>query len=148
MPLKVLIINESRIMRNLLIRTLNRSRIAEFEFVEAADGARALVAFDDEPIDIVITDWQMPDMTSMEFVRKVRARGDTGHTRLVVLTDENLVDGIEEVLGSAGADAFLCKPFTVEEVEQKLRDLVEGVIALKGRPRQIGNRGWLSRMFS
>lgn len=150
MALKALVVDDSRIMRNMVIRALNRSKLAEFEFVEAGDGAEALALFDKEPIDIALVDWNMPNMTGIEFVRQIRAKGNTGHIPLVMVTSEKSMGKIEEALDSAGANAFICKPFTDEEVEQKLRKLVEGVLALKAQPEQSsgGGGGWFSRMFS
>jgi two-component system, chemotaxis family, chemotaxis protein CheY len=148
MALKALIVDDSRIMRNMVIRALNRSGLAEFEFVEAGDGAEALVIFDKEPIDLALIDWNMPNMTGIEFVREVRAKGNNGHIPLIMVTSEKSMGKIEEALDQAGANAFICKPFTDEEIVQKLRKLVEGVVALKAQPQQSGGGGWLSRMFS
>jgi two-component system, chemotaxis family, chemotaxis protein CheY len=146
MALKALVVDDSRIMRNIAIRALNRSGLAEFEFFEADDAAGALAAFDSKPIDLALIDWNLPDMTGIEFVRLVRARGNTVHIPLVMVTSEKSRGNIEEALGPAGADAFIRKPLTDEEVEQKMRKPVESVLALKAGPRSRG--GWLARIFS
>jgi two-component system chemotaxis response regulator CheY len=148
MKLKALIVDDSRIMRNMVIRALNRSGLSEFEFVEAGDGAEALTLFDKEPIDIALIDWNMPNMTGIEFVRQIRAKGNTEHIPLIMVTSEKSMGKIEEALDQAGANAFICKPFTDDEIVQKLRKLVEGVVARKSQPQQTSGGGWLSRMFS
>jgi two-component system, chemotaxis family, chemotaxis protein CheY len=137
MPLKALVVDDSRVMRNMVKTNLTKARLGEFEFVEAEDGADALTKFDDS-IDIAFVDWNMPNMTGIEFVRQVRARGNTEHVPMVMVTSEKAMGKIEEALDEAGANAYICKPFTAEEMQHKLQSLVEGVEALKQAPPPSG----------
>jgi len=71
---------------------------------------------------LAFVDWNMPDMTGIDFVRQVRARGDSAHVPLVMVTSEKAMSKVEEALDGAGASAYVCKPFTVDDVD--LRNLV------------------------
>ena len=65
-----LVVDDSRIMRTLVMQSLTKTKLAEFTFVEAEDGADALAKFDPAKIDIVFADWNMLNMTGVEFVKK------------------------------------------------------------------------------
>jgi two-component system chemotaxis response regulator CheY len=129
MQLNALVIDDSRVMRNMVIQSLNRTKLAEWVFVEASDGADALTKFNPEEIDICFVDWNMPNMTGIDFVKEVRSRGDNDHVPMVMVTSEKSMGKIEEALDSAGANAYICKPFTVEEMEAKLGKIVEEIEA-------------------
>lgn len=94
---------------------------------KATDGQDALTKFDPKEIDIGFVDWNMPNMTGIEFVREVRSLYGGGMTGcpLVMVTSEKTIGKIQEALDEAGADAFICKPFTVEELQSKLKKVVE-----------------------
>jgi two-component system chemotaxis response regulator CheY len=145
MKVKALVIDDSRVMRNMVMQSLIKSRLAEFEFVEAEDGAVALGKFNPDEIDIAFVDWNMPNMTGIEFVRQVRARGDNAHIPLVMVTSEKTMGKIEEALDAAGASAYVCKPFTPDELTHKLHKIFEGMEARHQPQAQSG--GLLGRLF-
>lgn len=128
MMLKALVIDDSRVMRSVVMTTLRRSGLAEFEFTEAEDGADGLAKFDPQTTDIVFADWNMPNMTGIDFVRAVRAAHSQPRVPIVMVTSERTTAKMDEALNSAGADAFICKPFTTDDVEQKL----SGILAALG----------------
>jgi two-component system chemotaxis response regulator CheY len=144
MKLKALVIDDSRVMRNMVMQNLNKTRLAEFEFVEAEDGEDALSKFDADSIDIAFVDWNMPKMTGIDFVRQVRALGNTDHIAMVMVTSEKTMGKIEEALDEAGANAYICKPFTVEDLVRKLQPLFEEIAASRG-DSEASN--FLSRLF-
>ena len=132
MKLKALVIDDSKIMRQMVMKALRESRVAEWEFVEAEDGADALAKFDPNAVDICFVDWNMPTMTGVEFVKKARDRGDTGLVPMVMVTSEKSMAKIEEAMDQAEADAFICKPFTADDMKGKLQrivDRLEGLMA-------------------
>lgn len=143
MKLKALVIDDSRVMRNMVIQAVTKTRLAEFEFLEAGDGAEALAKFDTEQIDLAFVDWNMPNMTGIDFVRQVRAKGNTEHIPLIMVTSEKAMGKVEEALDEAGANAYICKPFTVEDVERKLKPLLEKIAA----HQQAGGGGFFSKLF-
>jgi two-component system chemotaxis response regulator CheY len=144
MKLKALVIDDSRVMRNMVMQSLNKTRLAEFEFLEAEDGEDALAKFDADNIDVAFVDWNMPRMTGIDFVRKVRALGNTDHIAMVMVTSEKTMGKIEEALDEAGANAYICKPFTAEDLVRKLQPLFEEIAASRG---ESGSETFLDRLF-
>jgi two-component system chemotaxis response regulator CheY len=143
--LRALVIDDSRIMRNMVMNALRQSRLATFEFTEAEDGAAALTKFNPANIDICFVDWNMPNMTGVEFIRKARARGDAFNVPMVMVTSEQTVTKIEEALSQAGADAYICKPFTAEDMRVKLERVINKVLVAKAAPEKPA--GFFSRVF-
>jgi two-component system chemotaxis response regulator CheY len=77
MKLKAMIVDDSRIMRSMIIQSLRKTQLAEFEFTEAEDGTEALARFRTKQTDILFVDWNMPNLTGIDLVRKLRATGKT-----------------------------------------------------------------------
>ncbi len=128
MAVQALVVDDSSVMRKIVIKSLNEAKFCELEFIEAVDGADALEKLGQNPIDIAFVDWNMPNMTGIEFVREVRnieRREDRDKIPLVMVTSERTIAKIEEALDEAGADGFISKPFTVEELQRKLKPAVE-----------------------
>jgi two-component system chemotaxis response regulator CheY len=129
MRLKALVIDDSGIMRKMVMKSLTEAKLADFEFVEAVDGADALAKFDPQEIGIAFVDWNMPNMTGVDFVRavraKLRAQDYTEDLPMVMVTSEKTMAKIQEALDEAGADAFITKPFTTEELARKLKKVVD-----------------------
>ena len=116
---KALVVDDSRAMRIILSRTL-----AEFGFevMQAANGREALEIMDQKggSISLVLLDWNMPEVTGIEVVEKLRAQEAFKTVRLVMVTTETEIEQMARAL-DAGADEYLMKPFTRESVEDKLR---------------------------
>ena len=155
--LNALVVDDSGVMRKMVMRGLTESKLVDFEFIEAVDGRDALTKFDPKTIDIGFVDWNMPNMTGIEFVREVRSLygGGVGSVPLVMVTSEKTMGKIQEALDEAGADAYICKPFTVEELQAKLKKTVEraGIVRMrrdvaeKKKLAQAGGGGLLGKLF-
>jgi two-component system chemotaxis response regulator CheY len=131
MKLKALVVDDSRVMRSMIIQSLRKTELAEFEFVEAEDGSDALGKFSPKNTDIMFVDWNMPKLTGIDFVRKVRATGKTAHIPIVMVTSEKSMGKIQEALDEAGADDYITKPFTVDEMSRKLSRLIAAMPAAR-----------------
>ena len=125
--LKAMVIDDSRVMRMMVMNSLGRVKLADFEFVEAEDGIDALEKFDPKEIDIIFADWNMPRMTGIEFVRKVRGNKKNQNLPIIMITSEQTVGKMNEALGRAGATAYICKPFTDADLQRKLTRIVAEV---------------------
>ena len=116
-PLPVLVVDDSRAQRRLLVRTLNKWG---YETIEAASGQEALSICAGVDIDLVISDWLMPGMSGIEFCKAFRELKQDRPAYFVLLTAqterERLAEGLE-----SGADDFLSKPFNVVELKARLR---------------------------
>jgi two-component system, chemotaxis family, chemotaxis protein CheY len=126
---EALVVDDSRVMRGMVIQALLRTGLADFEFTEAGDGDEALEKFNPRHTDIMFVDWNMPHVSGIDFVRKVRAAGNTGHIPIVMVTGEKTIGKMEEALDQAGADEYVTKPFTIDVLRRKLRPLIERVQA-------------------
>jgi two-component system chemotaxis response regulator CheY len=147
MQLKALVIDDSRVMRTMVMKALGASRLGQFEFTEAGDGAEGLAKFDPTKIDICFVDWNMPNMTGLEFVKQARAKGDCNHVPMVMVTSEQSIAKIDEALSSAGADTYICKPFTPEVFQVKLEKLINRIEAARAAGASAGG-GFFSGLFS
>jgi two-component system, chemotaxis family, chemotaxis protein CheY len=119
-----LVIDDSGIMRKMVMRTLQQTGLATFAFTEAEDGADGLAKFNPRVTDIVFVDWNMPNMDGMDFVRRLRGQHPDRPVPIVMVTTEKLVQKVEEALED-GVDCFISKPFTTEGVEKRLAPVVE-----------------------
>jgi len=148
LQLKALVIDDSRVMRNMVMQNLLKARLAEFEFVEASDGADGLTKFNPAEFDVCFVDWNMPNMTGIDFVSQARTVPGAENTIMVMVTSEKSMGKIEEALDSAGASAYICKPFTPEDLDMKLRKLfdeLEAKLLKEQQPAPSG--GLLGKLF-
>ncbi len=109
MKLNALVIEDCAIMRNMLMQMLPLTGLAEFKFTEAENGVDALARFSPDKTDIVFVDWNMPKLTGIEVVRKIRASGKTGHIPIIMVTGLGTVGNVEEALDNAGASVYITK---------------------------------------
>lgn len=145
--LKALVIDDSRVMRNMVMDSLRKTNLGEFEFVEAGDGAEALTKFQTDTPDIVFADWNMPKMTGIEFVRRVRASKSNDHIPIVMITSEKTMGKVEEAIDRAGANAYITKPFTVVELEKKLSRIINGIAEHRNKAAAKSSGGFFSRLL-
>lgn len=123
---KALIADDSKVMRMMVMNNLREAELASFEFVQAEDGQEAFEKYEEEEdIDILFLDWNMPKMTGIEIVRKVRELDED--IPIVMVTSEKAMGKMMEAIDEAGADAYVCKPFTPGEFERKVGDLIERI---------------------
>ena len=97
------------------------------DLVEAADGNEALQRCD-ESIGLVITDWNMPVMNGLDFVRKLRGEPKTAQLPVLMVTTRGAADDILQAK-EAGVTSYILKPFT----PQVLKDKIDEVLAAVGR---------------
>jgi two-component system chemotaxis response regulator CheY len=116
---RALVVDDSCAMRMILSRTLAQ---AGFDVQQAANGREALEIMDREgsSIALVLLDWNMPELTGIEVVEKLRAQSAFNGVRLVMVTTETEIEQMARAL-EAGADEYVMKPFTRAAVEDKLR---------------------------
>jgi two-component system chemotaxis response regulator CheY len=119
---KILGVDDSETMRKIIVRGLQDAGFSDAEFIEAADGAAGLDALSKDEIDLVLSDINMPIMNGIQFVRAIRA-GATEVRQdvpIVMVTTESTAERLSEAR-SAGANDCLRKPFTTEQLAEKVR---------------------------
>jgi two-component system chemotaxis response regulator CheY len=113
--MKILIADDSRVMRQIVTRTLRQAGFGDHDLVEAADGKQAYELATAEKPDLVISDWNMPEMTGVEVLRKLRAAGDD--VKFGFVTSECTPE-MQQQAEDAGALFFIIKPFTAERFDE------------------------------
>jgi two-component system, chemotaxis family, chemotaxis protein CheY len=117
---RALVVDDSSAMRAILKMIMKK---AGFEVFEAGNGREALdVLSKSGAVDLVLVDWNMPEMNGFELVIAMRANHEYDKTRLVMVTTEADIDEVSKAL-AAGADEYIMKPFTREVVVEKLQML-------------------------
>ena len=121
--MKVLVVDDSAVTRQLIRRTIGLSGLPFGQVLEACDGAEAVQVLAREGADVIITDINMPRMSGVELVRAVRGdRVLAGIAVLVVSTDGSAARRGE--MAELGVTGYLSKPFRPED----LRRCLAGVI--------------------
>lgn len=116
---KVLIIDDSAVMRKIIQRNIQQSGLIVDEFVEAGDGREGLEKVTANDIDLILCDWNMPNMSGIEFVKALRGSGQKNNIPIVMVTTEGSDAKVEEAKNS-GANGYLTKPFTPDQLKSKL----------------------------
>jgi two-component system, chemotaxis family, chemotaxis protein CheY len=119
--MKILIADDSRVMRQIVTRTLRQAGFGDHELVEAADGQQALDKTITESPDLVISDWNMPEMTGVEVLRKLRSAGN--EVKFGFVTSECTAE-MQLQAEAAGAAFFIVKPFTAERFDEVLSPIL------------------------
>jgi sigma-B regulation protein RsbU (phosphoserine phosphatase) len=114
--MRILVAEDERITRASLVRQLERWG---HDVTAAEDGRRAWELFESEAFDLVLTDWEMPELSGVELIGRIRGDARPGFVYVIMLTSRgdkaDVVQGIE-----AGADDFVAKPFDQEELRVRL----------------------------
>ncbi|GAB5407243.1 MAG: chemotaxis response regulator CheY [Aureliella sp.] len=117
--MRVLVVDDSGVMRKIITRGLNACGVRST--VEAADGQLGWEAFQQQQFDLVLTDWNMPNMSGLEFLKAIRASGSS--VPVIMVTTEGEKTKVIEAI-QAGVTDYLCKPFELEELQIKLERYV------------------------
>ena len=116
--MRALVIDDSRAIRLILRRILGQ---LGFVVEEAANGREALARLDTGLMpELVLVDWNMPEMNGLDFVTAVRRPPYSSTSRVVMVTTETEIPQMLRAL-DAGADEYVMKPFTRESIVEKLQ---------------------------
>jgi phosphoserine phosphatase RsbU/P len=107
-----------------------------YEAIVARNGALAWDAFESFNPRIILTDWQMPEMTGIELCKKVRAANKADYTHIIVLTAAFTSKESYKEAMDAGADDFLRKPYDRDELAVRLR-VAERIISFHSQVREL-----------
>jgi two-component system, chemotaxis family, chemotaxis protein CheY len=112
--MKVLIVDDSRAMRMIVKRTLRQAGYGSATVNEASNGKEALESIQADRPDLVLTDWNMPEMTGIELLQELKAR--SMYVRVGVVTSQGTAE-MRRQAKDAGAVFLLAKPFTTEDLK-------------------------------
>ncbi|MCW9026817.1 MAG: response regulator [Thiovulaceae bacterium] len=116
--MKILVVDDSSTMRRIIKNTL--ARLGYKDVLEGGDGVEGWDAMNDNPdVEMLITDWNMPEMNGLELVKKVRADERFVDLPIIMVTTEG---GKAEVITAlkAGVNNYIVKPFTPQVLKEKL----------------------------
>ncbi|MCW8806598.1 MAG: chemotaxis response regulator CheY [Rhodanobacter sp.] len=126
--MKILVVDDfstmRRIVRNLLVEIGFSNPLIQ----EADDGNNALAMLRAGPFDLVVTDWNMPNMTGIDLLRAIRAEATLKGMPVLMVTAENNRDQIIAA-AQAGVNGYVVKPFTAATLQEKLGKIFERIAA-------------------
>ncbi len=119
--MKILIADDSRVMRQIVTRTLRQAGFTGHDLVEAVDGRQAYEVFMAERPDVVVSDWNMPEMNGLELLRALRAGG---HQAPFGFVTSECTPEMQSAASDAGAMFFIVKPFTPDGFRDALSPIL------------------------
>ena len=120
--MRILVVDDFATMRK-VIRNLLR-QIGYQEVIEAENGISALRELRSQKIDFIISDWNMPNMSGIDFLRAVRADSELSNIPFLMVTAESLKENVVEAV-KAGVSNYIVKPFTAEVLSEKIEKIIE-----------------------
>ena len=122
---KILVVDDMKSMRLAIKKKLKV--LEQTNITEADDGGAAWNAIEEsigsgQPFDLILSDWNMPNMTGIELLKKVREDARTKHLTFVLVTAESEKEQVMEAI-KLGVSTYLTKPFTQESFNEKIEQI-------------------------
>jgi len=118
--MRILVVDDSTTMRRIIANSLKA--VGYEDIVEAGDGQQALETL--AGVDMLLTDWNMPNMDGLTLVKAVRANPATASLPIIMVTSEGARDEVMEAL-AAGVNDYIVKPFTKDILAEKVRGMLK-----------------------
>ena len=123
MPLDVLIVDDSAAIRKILHRVLLQAQLPLGKVHEASDGREALQKLLAQPVGLILTDINMPNMDGLELLSAIKAMDAYKTVPILMITTEGSQEKVMQAL-QLGAAGYVRKPFTPEQIKEKLVGVV------------------------
>jgi len=120
--MKILVVDDSKAMRMIVLRTLRQAGYGDHETKEAADGKLGLDIVHEWAPDVIISDWNMPNMNGLEFLQALKAEGFPGLFGFVTTEGS---PKMRETAMDAGAGFLVTKPFTAQSFKTELGSVLD-----------------------
>jgi two-component system chemotaxis response regulator CheY len=118
--MRILVVDDFSTMRRIIKNILKQLEFTNI--VDADDGTTAWEILNKDKIDFIIADWNMPKMTGLELLKKVRNSEEFADLPFLMVTAEGQQENIIEAV-QAGVSNYIVKPFTPETIEQKINKI-------------------------
>ena len=118
----VLVVDDSADQRELIRAIFETS--ADYQILEAEDGVEALDVLNKNKVNCIISDWNMPNMDGLDFLKKIKADLRYKNTPFMMLTGEEMSRGSVLEAMTSGVDDFLIKPFSTTDLCKKTEKLL------------------------
>ncbi len=119
--IRILVVDDFPAMRRIIKNVLKQLELKNI--AEADDGKSAMVQIEKDKFDLIISDWNMPGMTGIDLLRKVRELDDHGNTPFLMVTAEGQKEKVIEAIQS-GVSNYIVKPFTPEQMKEKIEKIM------------------------
>lgn len=127
--IKVLVVDDFATMRKIIRNVLKQ--IGFEDIVEAEDGTAALQILKREKVGLVVTDWNMPNLSGLELLRSIRQTPQCARLPVLMVTAEGLKEHVLEAV-KAGVSNYVVKPFTAEVLQEKIEAIFKKLAAASG----------------
>ena len=118
--MKVLVVDDFATMRKIVRNILKQ--IGFEDITEAEDGSVALRLIKSEPVGLVVSDWNMPNMSGLDLLKEIRKNPQTASLPVLMVTAEGLKENVMEAV-KAGVNNYVVKPFTAEVLQEKIESI-------------------------
>ena len=123
--LRVLIVDDSSVMRKIVDRSLRQAGLEITEVLEAGNGAEALAHVQETRVDLIMSDINMPTMDGLELVRQLQGVDNAKGVPIVMVTTEAGESQVVQAL-SSGARGYIRKPFSPDQIRERVIPLLAG----------------------
>jgi two-component system chemotaxis response regulator CheY len=117
----IITVDDSSTMRRIIKNTL--TKLGFTNVLEAGNGVEGLDVLAKNEVDLIITDWNMPEMDGLTFVKTLRAKDEYKETPILMVTTEAAKEDILTALRS-GVNNYVVKPFTPDTLQEKVNKLL------------------------
>ena len=123
MTYSILIVDDSLPMRGVLKKTLRAAGYGAGRFLEADNGKSALMTMAANPVDVVVSDFNMPVMNGLEMLRTMQDSPELARIPVIVISTEGSIEKVTEIINE-GAAGYIKKPFSPEQIRDLLVELL------------------------
>jgi len=121
--IRALIVDDSSVMRKIVERSLRQAGVDSLLVLEAGSGIEGLEVLKTRKVDLILSDINMPAMDGLEFVRQLRSQQLATGVPVVMITTESSEEHVKQAI-QAGAMGYIRKPFTADQVTQRVLSLL------------------------
>jgi two-component system chemotaxis response regulator CheY len=121
--IRALIVDDSSVMRKIVERSLRQAGLEMLVVFEAGSGTEGLETLKTHRVDLILSDINMPLMDGLEFLRQIRAQNLAPGVPVVMITTESSEEHVRQAILS-GAQGYIRKPFTAEQVKERVLPLL------------------------
>ncbi len=125
MSITAMIVDDSSVMRKIVERSLRQAGLELSKVLEAGNGLEALGVLQNEQVDLILSDINMPVMDGLDFIRQVQAKAPPVTAPIVMITTEGSESHVVQAL-QLGAKGYIRKPFTPDQVKEHVIPLLKG----------------------
>ena len=121
--MNILVVDDSTAIRKILIRVLRQTALSIAEIFEARDGVEALEIVRGHPLNLILSDINMPNMDGLGLLAELKGSEQYRDLPVVMITTEGSAEKVSQAI-KLGSAAYIRKPFTAEQIQEKIAGLI------------------------